>query len=130
MYSDISDHVAVTPTRKRTRTVENQRRRPMKRKAAEDAAEIIVRLCRFRPQFCVCGEELDNLDDEEFQILVLECEDRFTQHHVINSIGDADSFAVCEEPTEKSEVVKVEMTPVERVLMRARLMAYISNGHY
>ena len=129
MYSDISDHVAITPTRKRTRTVDNMRR-PRKRKAAEAAAEIIERLCRFRPQLCVCGEELDYLDDEEFQIHVMECEDRYTQHHVINTIGDADSFVVCEEPIERSEVIKVEMTPVERALMRARLMAYISNGHY
>ena len=102
----------------------------MKRKAAEDAAEIIERLCRFRPQLCVCGEELEYLDDEEFQIHVLECEDRFTQHHVINIIGDSDSFAICEEPTVKSEVTKVEMTPAERVHMRAHLMDYIIYGRY
>ena len=99
MYSDISDHVIYT--RERTR-------RPPRRKAAEQAAEAIERLCRFRPGSCICGSELDYYGDEEYQIHVLECEARYSQLHVTNIIGDSDTFVVCEEPAMRFEAMKVD----------------------
>ena len=89
MYSHISDHVVYTPERTR---------RPPRRKAAENAAEAIERLCRFRPRSCICGAELDYYDDEDYQLHVMECENRFSQQHVTNVIGDLETFVVCEEP--------------------------------